>query len=167
MNHAFADSAPTTSRVFSARCTWTVWTLMRKRSQLRSVTSTVKYLAPRCGLLYRCTESCRAHINSNDCYLRAAGRQLPESQSVEVSGRVRGRPSSRQRHGAHRVAAADLCGPAPPDRTSHRSDVVFAIKRASSIPPIPLAGCPRVTVHRRNSSVRLPSRSVDATIGSV
>ena len=102
------------------------WTLMRKRSQLRSVASTLRYHLPRCGRQYPCTDSCRAHINSNDRYLRSAV-QLPESQSVEVSGRVRCRPSSRRWHGAHRVAAADLCGSAPPDRTPRRSGVVFAI----------------------------------------
>ena len=39
------------SRVFLARYTWTVWTLTRKRTQWRSVTSTVRYHLPRSRLL--------------------------------------------------------------------------------------------------------------------
>jgi hypothetical protein len=37
--------------VFLARYTWTVWTLTRKRTQWRSVTSTVRYHLPRSRLL--------------------------------------------------------------------------------------------------------------------
>src|ERR1035438_7504667 len=39
------------SQVFLARYTWTVWTLTRKRTQWRSVTSTVRYHLPRSRLL--------------------------------------------------------------------------------------------------------------------
>jgi hypothetical protein len=127
------------SRVFLARCTWTVWPLTRKRTQWRSVTSTVKYHFPRCRLLsaYR---SSRTLIQATDISERRV-INCPNHKASQYLGAFVAKHQVGDGMGAHRTATADRCGPPRPDHPPSLQRCLY-YQRAGSIPPMPLVGRP-------------------------